>query len=145
MVSVSCNVVGRWYTVPQMGFFISKEVLCKSEIASIWRHKNGLTLALQWDWVLPKWMRGSKGIHLVRWYWWNITRTKRNWMRYWNDSHCAASSSATKLMIMISGIDLRDLNSWSDEQLYYGDIAHVVITLESKRDPTQVEHTYSYN
>ena len=35
-----------------------------------------------------------------------------------------ASNSATKLMIMILEIDLRDLNSWSDEQFYYGDIAH---------------------
>ena len=56
-----------------------------------------------------------------------------------------ASNSATKLMIMISEIDLRDLNSWSDEQLYYGDIAHVGLTVESKRDPTQVENMYSCN
>ena len=41
---------------------------------------------------------------------------------------------------VINDHDLRDLNSLSDEQLYSGDAADVVITVESERDPTQVEH-----
>jgi len=40
MAPVNCIVEGRWYTVPQMGCFISKEALCKSKTASIWRHKK---------------------------------------------------------------------------------------------------------
>ena len=38
---------------------------------------------------------------------------------------------------VINGHDLGDLNS---EQLYSGDAADIVITIESDRDPTQVEH-----
>ena len=41
---------------------------------------------------------------------------------------------------MISRHDLGYLYSLSDGQLYSGDAADVVITVESARDPTQVEH-----
>ena len=40
----------------------------------------------------------------------------------------------------INDHDLGDLNALSDEWLYSRDTADVVITVESERDPTQVEH-----
>jgi len=41
---------------------------------------------------------------------------------------------------VINDHDLRDLNSWLNRQLYSEDIAYAEIIVESKRDPTQVEH-----
>ena len=46
MAPDNCIVEGRWYTVPPMGCFISKEALCKSKLYQYGGTKNGLTLVL---------------------------------------------------------------------------------------------------
>jgi len=68
MVPVNCIVEGRWHTVPPMGFFILKEALCKSKIASIWKCKkwfNSCTIMSLGATKVNGWLQGDTSSMMV--------------------------------------------------------------------------------